>query len=158
MVFLYNTFIALYSLAAKLLAAAGHQKAKLWVGGRKNAWSQIPISLRRGEPNPKSHVSWFHFASLGEYEQGRPLMEKLKAEKKDLVIVATFFSPSGYEYCKDTKLIDYKFYLPADVVAGIGLILSIFIKPKIRKNLKTLIALSQIVTKFGTKTKFHEHL
>jgi len=97
------------------MAALGHKKASLWVDGRKNVWNKIPESRI---PNPESSVAWFHFASLGEYEQGRPLMEKLKAEKKDLVIVATFFSPSGYEYCKDTKLIDYKFYLPADTLAN----------------------------------------
>ncbi len=100
------------------MAALGHKKAALWVNGRKNVWTEIPEFLRRGEPNPESPIAWFHFASLGEYEQGRPLMEKLKAERKDLVIVATFFSPSGYEYCKDTKLIDYKFYLPADTLAN----------------------------------------
>ncbi len=97
------------------MAALGHKKAKLWVDGRKNIWTELKTSYIA---HRTSYVVWFHFASLGEYEQGRPLMEKLKAEKKDLVIVATFFSPSGYEYCKDTKLIDYKFYLPADTLAN----------------------------------------
>lgn len=94
------------------MAALGHKKASLWVEGRK-----FPIPESR-ILHPESPLAWFHFASLGEYEQGRPLMEKLKSEKKDLIIVATFFSPSGYEYCKDTKLIDYKFYLPADTLSN----------------------------------------
>ncbi|MDZ4758804.1 MAG: glycosyltransferase N-terminal domain-containing protein [Bacteroidota bacterium] len=124
MIFLYDCFIALYSLVAKLMAIAGHKKAKLWVEGRagdreefkKYALQQSPLRDSPRRIVGQSHQTlWFHFASLGEYEQGRPVMEKLKSERKNIKIVATFFSPSGYEYCKDTQLIDYKFYLPADI-------------------------------------------
>ncbi|MGI4729861.1 MAG: 3-deoxy-D-manno-octulosonic acid transferase [Janthinobacterium lividum] len=85
------------------LASIFNQKAKLWIDGRRNQkLVTIDASL------------WFHFASLGEFEQGRPVLEKLKAENPALITVVTFFSPSGYEIRKNTPLADYVYYLPLD--------------------------------------------
>ncbi|WP_317130439.1 3-deoxy-D-manno-octulosonic acid transferase [Pedobacter frigidisoli] len=83
-------------------------KAKLFINGRKKIFDQIAEKIN---PNDK-HV-WFHFASLGEFEQGRPVLEKLKSLYPQRKIVVTFFSPSGYEIRKNYALADV-FYLPID--------------------------------------------
>lgn len=102
MLFLYRLSVQLYQFAI-WLASIFNQKAKLWIDGRRNQkLVTIDASL------------WFHFASLGEFEQGRPVLEKLKAENPALIIVVTFFSPSGYEIRKNTPLADYVYYLPLD--------------------------------------------
>ncbi|MGI4804427.1 MAG: 3-deoxy-D-manno-octulosonic acid transferase [Janthinobacterium lividum] len=85
------------------LASIFNQKAKLWIDGRRN---QKLVTI--------DGSLWFHFASLGEFEQGRPVLEKLKAENPALITVVTFFSPSGYEIRKNTPLADYVYYLPLD--------------------------------------------
>ena len=69
----------------------------------------IEVSLDRNK-----RYTWFHFASLGEFEQGRPVLERLKSENPELPIVITFFSPSGYEIRKNYSLADHVFYLPID--------------------------------------------
>jgi len=102
MLLLYNIGIRLYFIAI-YLASFFNKKAKRWVAGRKNQ------SLIR---NPGCF--WFHFASLGEFEQGRPVLEQLKALCPDNKIVVTFFSPSGYEIRKNTPLADAVYYLPLD--------------------------------------------
>ncbi|MEO1653951.1 MAG: glycosyltransferase N-terminal domain-containing protein, partial [Bacteroidota bacterium] len=74
-------------------------------------WKKLAQDL-----NPDSEdIIWFHAASLGEFEQGRPLMEKIRADKKERQkILVTFFSPSGYEVRKNAAFIDYAYYLPLD--------------------------------------------
>jgi len=99
---LYNIGIKLYSLFIRF-AALFNNKAKLWVAGRKN-----PVFVRI-----ESSV-WFHFASLGEFEQGRPILEAMRNLHPEKKIVVTFFSPSGYEIRKNTPLADYVYYLPLD--------------------------------------------
>lgn len=89
------------------MAALWSPKAKKWVNGRKDVWNQLS-SFEAGE-----HVYWFHCASLGEFEQGRPLMEEIK-EKEYCQVVVTFFSPSGYEVKKDYEGADLVVYLPKD--------------------------------------------
>lgn len=84
-------------------------KAKQWISGRKNIWKKMEKSLR-GETN----LVWFHAASLGEFEQGRPVMETFKTNYPEYKILLTFFSPSGYEVRKNYKGADFIFYLPAD--------------------------------------------
>jgi len=124
--FLYNLGIHAFKLGLQL-ASPFNPKAKLWVEGRKN-W----------EENLKSKVSslqleqavWFHCASLGEFEQGRPVIEKLKKEYPQQKVVLTFFSPSGYEIQKDYPYADLVTYLPADTVSHAHAFLSI-LKPKL---------------------------
>jgi 3-deoxy-D-manno-octulosonic-acid transferase len=83
-------------------------KAKLFVSGRKNNFD-----LLRKKIDPTQRPIWFHFASLGEFEQGRPVLEQLKLRYPNQKLVVTFFSPSGYEIRKNYPLADV-FYLPLD--------------------------------------------
>ena len=85
-----------------------HAKAKLFVNGRKDIFKKIAKKV-----NPLEKHIWFHFASLGEFEQGRPVLEELKKKFPSKKIVVTFFSPSGYEIRKNYALADV-FYLPID--------------------------------------------
>jgi 3-deoxy-D-manno-octulosonic-acid transferase len=84
-------------------------KAKAWLRGRKNLFEQIKVSLKPGE-----YRAWFHCASAGEFEQGRPVIEAYKKRWPAHRIVLTFFSPSGYELRKNYSDADYIFYLPLD--------------------------------------------
>ncbi|MDP2415667.1 3-deoxy-D-manno-octulosonic acid transferase [Daejeonella sp.] len=108
MLFLYDTGIYLYTLFIRI-ASIGNKKAAAWIKGRKGLLQFIENSLDK-----KISYTWFHFASLGEFEQGRPVIELLKSENPELPIVITFFSPSGYEVRKNYALADYVFYLPTD--------------------------------------------
>ena len=92
------------------VAALFNPKAKKWVAGRKNIFEKIENALS-GNQAP---VIWFHAASLGEFEQGRPVMEEIKKLYPGKKIFLTFFSPSGYEVRKDYEQADYIFYLPVD--------------------------------------------
>ena len=102
---LYSLAIRSYTAAVKVAAMLGNAKAKLWVAGRK----QRPAAGTDDAP-----WVWFHAASLGEFEQGRPLIEALKKQYPDLKISLTFFSPSGYEIRKNYPLADEVLYLPVD--------------------------------------------
>lgn len=108
MVFLYNIGILLYELIIRLVAPF-NSKAKQFVTGRKQIFRQIA-----GRIDPAAKHIWFHFASLGEFEQGRPVLEKIKTSYPGKKIVVTFFSPSGYEIRKNYALADEVFYLPLD--------------------------------------------
>lgn len=109
MLLLYRLALALYALLLRLVAPF-HHKAKLFVAGRKGLLQNIAQRLR-GEQRPRI---WFHCSSLGEFEQGRPLLEALRERYPGYAIVLTFFSPSGYEVRKDYEQADYVFYLPLD--------------------------------------------
>ena len=87
-----------------------NNKAKLWLNGRKNIFDRLSAELRSQD----SKIIWFHCSSLGEFEQGRPLIEKLKSQNPNLKFLLTFFSPSGYEIRKNYKGVDWVFYLPLD--------------------------------------------
>lgn len=102
MLVFYNIGIRLYYLLAVCMAAF-NQKAKAWVSGRQQ---------QRVAPAKQS--IWFHFASLGEFEQGRPVLEAVKAKYSGYQIVITFFSPSGYQIRKNTPLAHAVYYLPLD--------------------------------------------
>ncbi|MCS6990520.1 MAG: 3-deoxy-D-manno-octulosonic acid transferase [Chitinophagales bacterium] len=104
---LYEAVIRIYVLLIHL-SALGGGKAALWVKGRRLQQAQLK-NLQANEPR-----IWMHCASAGEYEQGRPLLEALRQKFPDHRIAVTFFSPSGYERCKNDTLADYCFYLPAD--------------------------------------------
>jgi 3-deoxy-D-manno-octulosonic-acid transferase len=107
---LYNLSIHLLQ-AAIWLAALFNPKAKKWVNGRRH-WRANYRQLSRQMPMPKT--LWVHVSSLGEFEQGRPVIEQFRSEFPDWRIVLTFFSPSGYEVRKDYPLVDAVWYLPAD--------------------------------------------
>ncbi|HXB41360.1 MAG TPA: glycosyltransferase N-terminal domain-containing protein, partial [Bacteroidia bacterium] len=92
-------------------ASLFNHKAKLWVKGRKNIFEKIESTLKE-KIKPGDKVIWFHCASLGEFEQGRPVLEKLK--RQNVKVVLTFFSPSGYEIRKNYEHADAVFYLPVD--------------------------------------------
>jgi 3-deoxy-D-manno-octulosonic-acid transferase len=93
----------------QLLSFFGHQKASLFIKGRQQQKAQL--STFNFQP---STLYWFHCASLGEYEQGKPLIKALKQKEPYCKILVTFFSPSGYEQKKNDALLDYVFYLPLD--------------------------------------------
>ncbi|RZL17519.1 MAG: 3-deoxy-D-manno-octulosonic acid transferase [Pedobacter sp.] len=108
MLLIYNTGILFYGLAVRFLALFS-TKARLFVEGRKNIFSRI------GAVIPPGRIKvWFHFASLGEFEQGRPVLEAFKLSFPDKYIVITFFSPSGFEVRKNYTGADAVFYLPLD--------------------------------------------
>jgi 3-deoxy-D-manno-octulosonic-acid transferase len=91
------------------IASLFNNKAKKWVQGRKNIFEQLEKTIPKNEK-----IIWIHCASLGEFEQGRPVMERLKAQDPRLKILLTFFSPSGYEVKKNYDGADWVFYLPMD--------------------------------------------
>ncbi|MBL0333814.1 MAG: 3-deoxy-D-manno-octulosonic acid transferase [Chitinophagaceae bacterium] len=95
--------------AGTWLAAPFHAKAALWVRGRKKIFSRLREAIPAGEK-----IIWVHCASLGEFEQGRPIMERLRIDYPAHKILLTFFSPSGYEVQKNYAGADWIFYLPAD--------------------------------------------
>jgi len=114
MYFLYTSGIRFYVLVIRL-AALFHPKARLWVKGRKNIFELIEQALKDSNIDKKQqHIAWFHCASLGEFEQGRPVIEAYKKHFPEHKIFLTFFSPSGYEVRKAYAGADFIFYLPAD--------------------------------------------
>lgn len=106
--FFYNLTIYFYSAIIRF-AARFRTKAKLWKEGREGLLEKIALTLDQED----EHV-WFHCASLGEFEQGRPVMEKFRKENPKIKIVLTFYSPSGYEMRKNYPGADYVFYMPED--------------------------------------------
>jgi 3-deoxy-D-manno-octulosonic-acid transferase len=109
LLFLYRIFIGIYPIAARILGFV-NPKAKQWHTGRKEILKQIAAALTS---NTKP-VIWMHCASLGEFEQGRPVLEGLRKQYPNYSILLTFFSPSGYEVHKNYAGADYVFYLPMD--------------------------------------------
>jgi 3-deoxy-D-manno-octulosonic-acid transferase len=108
MTFLYNSSVRLYLLAIYLVAPF-NPKARLWIKGREKIFERIKDAL-----GSEDRIIWFHAASLGEFEQGRPIIEEIRKKSPEYKILLTFFSPSGYEIRKDYKGADYIYYLPID--------------------------------------------
>lgn len=108
MVFLYNLGIRFY-LFLVYIVSPFNIKAKLWLNGRKNWTAKVKTVL-----DSSQQTIWVHCSSLGEFEQGRPLIEAIKTKNPQAKIVLTFFSPSGYEVRKNYSGADYVFYLPID--------------------------------------------
>ncbi|MBS1744861.1 MAG: 3-deoxy-D-manno-octulosonic acid transferase [Bacteroidetes bacterium] len=106
---IYIIYVRLYPVIAALVSPLSN-KAKLWLTGRRNIFENISNALAKDG----SQKLWMHCASLSEFEQGRPLLKKLKSNYPDKKIVLTFFSSSGYEAKKNTKVADYVFYIPMD--------------------------------------------
>lgn len=112
MLYLYNILITITFSALKIVALF-NRKIDLFVKGRKHSFKNIAENISETDA-----VFWVHVASLGEYEQGLPLMEALKKEYPSHKIVLTFFSPSGYEVKKDNTIADVTIYLPMDTKAN----------------------------------------
>lgn len=108
-IFFYNVGIRLYSFVVGLVAIFGNKKAQLWKAGRKNWPERLQQAIPTGKP-----LIWVHAASLGEFEQGRPVIEQLRVDYPQHGILLTFFSPSGYEIRKNYNGADIVCYLPAD--------------------------------------------
>ncbi|MBC7401295.1 MAG: 3-deoxy-D-manno-octulosonic acid transferase [Mucilaginibacter sp.] len=123
MLLLYNLGLRVYYVLI-LFFSIFNKKAALWISGRRHV-----------KYAPFKQCIWFHFASLGEFEQGRPVLEQIKTNHPQSKIVITFFSPSGYEIRKNTPLADAVYYLPLDTaknarefIAAINPTLAIFTK------------------------------
>ena len=123
MIFFYNLLIHIYHFLLQI-AALFNPKAKLWVDGRKNIFEDIRSKISHQKP-----IVWFHCASLGEFEQGRPVIEAFHEKYPEHQILLTFFSPSGFEIRKNYPGADYIFYLPLDTSANAGKFLKL-VKPE----------------------------
>jgi 3-deoxy-D-manno-octulosonic-acid transferase len=108
MLFLYNLVIHFVQFVLPLVALFS-SKIKLFVKGRKEVFTTLESKIQNGKKS-----IWFHAASLGEYEQGLPVIEKIKEKYPNHKIVLTFFSPSGYEVRKNNTIADVTIYLPLD--------------------------------------------
>lgn len=124
--FLYNLGIHLFKFGLQL-ASPFNPKAKLWIEGRKNWKSTLQSKVK--SLNLEGAL-WIHCASLGEFEQGRPVIEKLKTDNPTIKIVLTFFSPSGYEIQKHYPFVDLVMYLPVDTRSNAEFFLAL-LKPKL---------------------------
>ena len=129
----YNIGIGFYVLVIRIVARFGNEKAQMWLTGRRDVFKQ----LQKVEPD----AIWIHAASLGEFEQGRPIIEAIKAKTPNQKILLTFFSPSGYEIRKNYPLADYIFYLPIDS----------------QRNAKRFIALTKPKSAIFIKYEFWYH-
>jgi len=107
--FFYRLGISLLGIGVKLHSQI-NAKSKKFVEGRKDLFPQLEERFKSVD----QPVVWFHCASLGEFEQGRPLIEAFKNEHPNFFILLTFFSPSGYEVRKNYELADYICYMPLD--------------------------------------------
>ncbi len=106
--FLYQIAIHFYLLAAQI-SALFNEKARLFIQGQKNIFPYLENKMNHQRP-----IIWVHCASLGEFEQGRPLIEQIKKDHPAYQILLSFFSPSGYEIRKNYEQADYICYLPID--------------------------------------------
>mgnify|MGYP003397014254 FL=1 len=107
---LYSLAIRLYSTGVALASFFGNKKARLWWKGRNNQWENLKSI------NKDDEWIWFHVSSLGEFEQGLPVIEGLKQKFPKRKILLTFFSPSGYEPRKNFHLADKVAYMPSDTL------------------------------------------
>ncbi len=123
MIILYHVFLAIYA-AGIHVAALWNKKARSWVNGRKYFFKK----LKQTYSNAGQQTVWMHCASLGEFEQGRPLLKKIKDDFPGVSIVITFFSPSGYDIVKNNKEYDKVYYLPIDSASNAKQLISI-LKP-----------------------------
>ncbi len=105
---IYNIGIVLFTGLAWLISPCNH-KVRLWINGRKNWFELLKKKISSGE-----RYVWIHCASLGEFEQGIPVIEAIKKGKPHVKIILTFFSPSGYEVRKNYQMADIICYLPSD--------------------------------------------
>jgi 3-deoxy-D-manno-octulosonic-acid transferase len=119
---IYNISIWFYQIAIRI-STLFNPKAALWIDGRKNIFKKLEKALKESD-----NIVWFHCASLGEFEQGSPIIEAYKLKHSTHQILLTFFSPSGFEIRKKTTLANWVFYLPADTKSNAKKFISI-VKP-----------------------------
>jgi len=112
MLFLYNIITLLAAQLLKIVALFS-PKMKLFVDGRKSVFQTLASKIQSSDK-----TIWFHAASLGEYEQGLPVIEAIKQQLPSHKIVVTFFSPSGYEVRKNNTVADVTVYLPLDTISN----------------------------------------
>ncbi len=120
----YKIGIRIYFLIV-ILVSPFNEKARRWLKGRKGLWKRI----RRVNDNDRD-IYWFHCSSLGEFEQGRPVIEKIRKEKPGVFLLLTFFSPSGYELRKNYAGVDLVAYLPLDTRLNAWRFINL-VKPKV---------------------------
>jgi len=113
MLFIYNLIVVFADFILKI-AALFNPKIKLFVDGRKSVYKVLSNKIKAYDK-----TIWFHAASLGEYEQGLPVMERMKSRFPNHLIVLTFFSPSGYEVRKNNTIADVTVYLPLDTQSNV---------------------------------------
>lgn len=140
MKYLYNFAISLLGIALNILANFD-QKLSLFVNGRKKTFSILTSAIK-----PDDKTIWIHCASLGEFEQGRPLIEKLRRIRPGYKIVLSFYSPSGFEIRKDYKEADIVVYLPIDTpsnankfIEQVHPTLAIFVKYEFWPNILSVL-------------------
>lgn len=145
--FIYNLIVHIAWLFLKL-AALFSSKMRLFVNGRKKTYSILKNAISKSD-----NVIWMHAASLGEFEQGLPIIERLKREFPNYKILVTFFSPSGYEVKKNTSAADIVTYLPMDTLQNakrfikhVNPKLAIFVKYEIWPNYLHELKKNQIST------------
>ena len=109
---IYNLVIYLYLLGVAVCSRFSEKVRKMWRGERE------AFRILREKVDPNAKYVWFHAASLGEFEQGRPLMEQLRKDHPEYKILLTFFSPSGYEVRKNYEGADIITYLPLDTITN----------------------------------------
>ena len=109
---IYNLVIYLYLLGVAIYSCFNEKVRKMWRGERE------AFKILREKVDPNAKYVWFHAASLGEFEQGRPLMEQLRKDHPEYKILLTFFSPSGYEVRKNYEGADIITYLPLDTITN----------------------------------------
>lgn len=126
---LYNLGVYLMTWGIRL-AAPFNSKARLWVQGRRGLFTRLQTAI-----DPTAPLIWFHAASLGEFEQGRPVIEAFRNTHPDYKILLTFFSPSGYEIRKNYNGADYIFYLPSDTPRNVRRFMKI-VRPRIAVFIK----------------------
>ncbi|WP_320051836.1 glycosyltransferase N-terminal domain-containing protein [uncultured Acetobacteroides sp.] len=123
MILLYSALLRIYYLLI-LIASVSNVKAKQWIRGRRGLFKRLQEQIPSGE-----EIVWFHCASLGEFEQGRPVIEAYRTQHPTHKILLTFFSPSGYEIRKNYQGADYIYYLPLDTYRNAKRFLQI-VQPK----------------------------
>ncbi|MBR6446299.1 MAG: 3-deoxy-D-manno-octulosonic acid transferase [Prevotella sp.] len=109
---MYNFVIFLYSCGVAIASLFNEKVRKMWRGERE------AVRTLKEKVDPQAQYVWFHAASLGEFEQGRPLMERLRRDHPEYKILLTFFSPSGYEVRKNYEGADIVCYLPLDTIGN----------------------------------------
>lgn len=117
---MYTLGIYFYIFFVKLAALFGHKKAKQMLAGHKEVFEVLEEKVK-----PGTDYVWFHASSLGEFEQGRPMIEKLRSEHPEYRVVLTFFSPSGYNPAKNYQQADIVCYLPFDTKRNVKRFLDI---------------------------------
>jgi 3-deoxy-D-manno-octulosonic-acid transferase len=116
---IYSLLIVCYGLSIRL-ASVFNKKAALWIKGRQQYWAILDKKVAAPPFNlPGRKLAWFHCASLGEFEQGRPILEAFRQQHPDYLILLTFYSPSGYEVRKAYSGADLVLYLPLDTKSNV---------------------------------------